>query len=121
MKTALGTVESLQREESMNESRSRPTYGLFWPVAIIALTTILAMSFQTYLVLQEASVIKVAKANQEAMVQQAKKVQDQVDSVARGTALLAAEGNKGAQEIVAALKARGVTINPNAPSTPPAQ
>lgn len=51
-----------------------------------------------------------AKASQEAPLEQAPRIEQQLDALASGTAELAAQGNPNAAAIVATLQAQGVSI-----------
>ena len=70
--------------------------------------------FQTSQLMQEGDNLKTLSANQEAIYANAQKMRAQLDVIAAGTARLAQAGNANAKELVGALQARGITINPDA-------
>ncbi len=89
-------------------------YGLFLPLLLGPLTLVLWFGFQTSQLLQEAGNLKTLSTNQEAIYANAQKMRAQLDVIAAGTARLAQAGNANAKELVGALQARGITINPDA-------
>lgn len=88
--------------------------GLFLPLLLIVSTLVLWFGFQTYQLVKERDNLKKLQTNQEAMFTNAQKMRAQLDSIAAGTARLAQQGNANAAQIVEALKAKGISINPNA-------
>ena len=104
----------------MDEMRSRAsasTLSAFWPLLIIGVVTASWSGFQAYQLVQEHAALKKLHANQEAMVQNAVKLRAQLDGIAADTQRLADAGNANAQVIVAELRRRGVTINPDSQPT----
>ena len=93
-----------------------PAPSLLLPVALALLAFFLWTGFQTIEFVRERGVLKTLRAGQEPTLQEANKVRAQLDSIARKTAELAAQGNAGAKTIVEELRKNGVTINPNAPA-----
>lgn len=69
------------------------------------------MVFQTVQLLRERNHLAQLKANQETALQEATKVRAQIDAITADTAKLAADGNAGAQRIVAELRRRGFKVN----------
>lgn len=55
-----------------------------------------------------------ARAQQEQPLEQARRIESQLDALATGTAGLAAQGNPNAAAIVATLQAQGISIKPSA-------
>lgn len=99
------------------ESTEKP--GVSFTLALVVLSWFAWVVFQTTQLVRERSNLELAKANQEAPFQQSVKARAQIDSITADTARLAAQGNAGAQLIVAELKKRGITIDPNAKTIPP--
>lgn len=91
---------------------NRPS--LFLPLLFIVSTLVLWFGFQTYQLMKKRDNLKKLQTNQEAMFTNARKMRAQLDSIAAGTARLAQQGNANATQIVDALKAKGISINPNA-------
>jgi len=99
----------------MSEAHMDPNRpGLFLPVLLILITLVIWFGFQTYQVVKERENLKTLQANQETMFNNAQKMRAQMDAIAAETARLAQQGNANAAQVVNALKARGITINPNA-------
>jgi hypothetical protein len=68
------------------------------------------MVFQTVQLVRERNHLGQLKANQETALQEATKVRAQFDAITADTASLAADGNAGAQRIVAELRRRGFKV-----------
>ncbi len=62
--------------------------------------------------------LSTARAAQDQPLEQARRIEAQLDALATGTAQLAAQGNANAAAIVATLKAQGVNIRPPGAATP---
>ena len=86
---------------------------VFVPVALLAVTLLLWVGFQTTQLLREREGLQTLRQGQEAQVQSSQKLRASLDAIASGTAKLAGQGNPNARLIVDELKKRGVTINPN--------
>ena len=91
-----------------------PRPSLFLPLLLILITLVLWFGFQTYQLVKERGNLKTLQANQEMMFNNAQKMRAQLDAIAAGTAHLAQQGTANAAQVVNALKAKGITINPNA-------
>jgi regulatory protein YycI of two-component signal transduction system YycFG len=91
-----------------------PRETLFVPLFLILVTLVLWFGFQTYQLVKERGNLKTLQTNQETMFNNAQKMRAQLDAIAAGTARLAQQGNANAAQVVNALKAKGITINPNA-------
>ena len=68
--------------------------------------------------LRERDALDTARSNQERLMENSKKLRDQLDGIARETQLLANKGNAGAKLIVDELKKRGITISTEPPPAP---
>jgi hypothetical protein len=100
-------------EVNLDSSRS----GFFLPMLLVMITLVVWFGFQTYQLAIERGNLKTLQANQDVMFNNAQKMRAQLDAIAAGTARLAQQGNVNAAQVVNALRAKGITINPNA--TPP--
>jgi hypothetical protein len=69
------------------------------------------MVFQTVQLVRERNHLAQLKANQETALQEATKVRAQIDAITADTAKLAADGNAGAQRIIAELRRRGFKVS----------
>ena len=86
----------------------------FVPMLVLALAFGAWSAFQTVMLWREADALSTLRTNQERQTQDAGKLRQALDSLARDTAKLAENGNVGAKMIVNELRRRGVTINPQA-------
>ena len=98
----------------MSEAEREKHYSLFAPLLLALLTLVLWFGFQASQLLKERDNLKTLRANQDATYGNAQKMRTQLDAVAAGTARLAQQGNANAAQVVNALRARGITINPDA-------
>ncbi len=94
---------------------------MFVPLVLIVATLLLMVGFQSVQLMREHDLLETRIANQAGPLEEAKKIRMQLDSIAKSTAQLAAQGNANAQRMVEELKRNGITINPNAaPAIPSA-
>lgn len=86
-----------------------------WPLALLlGLMTVLADQVADIVRLTGVRTeLRQAHDAQVAQLEQAGRIETQLDALAAGTARLAREGNPNAAAIVASLQAQGVTINPD--------
>jgi len=98
----------------MNDAPAR----VFVPVALLAVTLLLWVGFQTTQLITERQTLQTLRQGQEAQIQSSQKLRASLDTIASGTAKLAQQGNPSARLIVEELKKRGVTINPNPSAAP---
>jgi hypothetical protein len=78
-------------------------------------------AFQCYQLVNEKHGLASVYGNQSRPFEDAGKLRNSLEALARETAILADKGNPGAKLIIAELSRRGVTINPNVPpATAPA-
>jgi len=101
--------------------RGRREFGWspFLPVLLLAIAVVAWPAFQCYQLVIERQALATVLVNQSRQFEDAGKLRNSLDALARETALLADRGNPGAKLIVGELARRGVTINPNAtPATP---
>ncbi|HQR55018.1 MAG TPA: hypothetical protein PLW72_03470 [Burkholderiaceae bacterium] len=95
------------------EPRTSSAHSAFWPLLIIGVAIASWSGFQSYQLAREHEALKKLHANQETLVQNAVKLRAQLDGIAADTQRLADAGNANAQAIVAELRRRGITINPD--------
>ena len=93
-------------------------YGSFAPLVLTLVTLALWFGFQTTQLLKERENLSTLRNNQTTIYNTAQKMRTQLDAIAAETARLAQAGNPHATQIINALKARGITIDPNAASKP---
>lgn len=88
-------------------------YGPFAPLLLGLATITLWFGFQTTQLLKEKDNLATLRTNQTTVYANAQKMRTQLDALAAETAKLAAAGNPHAVQLVNALKARGITIDPS--------
>lgn len=88
--------------------------GVFLPVLLVTLALLVWFGFQSVQLIAERSQADGLHANQAPVFQNAQRMRRQLDTLAAGTQRLADGGNANAQAIIAALRQRGITINPDA-------
>ncbi len=101
--------------------RSRRDFGYspFLPLLLLVIAAVAWPTFQCYQLVNEKQALATVMGNQSRQFEDAGKLRNSLDALARETALLADKGNPGAKLIVGELARRGVTINPNAPPGAP--
>ena len=111
-------MEASPEAESGAETRHTPNGNL--ALTLVVFSWCAWMVFQTVQLVRERNHLTQLKANQETALQEATKVRAQIDAITADTAKLAAEGNVGAQRIVAELRKRGFKVSAESkPSAPP--
>jgi hypothetical protein len=95
------------------------TISAFAPILILALVMLAWFGFQATLLRAERDAVRdlITNPAQVKRADDAKKLLDSLDNIARGTQQLADGGNANARLIVEELKKRGVTISPTAPTS----
>lgn len=88
--------------------------GVFLPFLLVTVALLVWFVFQTAQLIAERSQVDALHANQAQVFQNAQRMRRQLDALAAGTQRLADGGNANAQAITAALRQRGITINPEA-------
>ena len=89
-------------------------HGAFLPLVLFGLALLVMLGWQTWLLASERDALSTAHANQQQTVDNAGKLRASLDTLAADTQRLADAGNASAALLVAELKKRGVTINPQA-------
>lgn len=92
------------------------TRSVFVPVLLLALAILVSLAVQAMFLVEEKRKLIAASAALEPQELAAGKIRASLDSLASGTAGLAAAGNPGARVIVEQLRSRGITINAPASS-----
>jgi hypothetical protein len=101
-------MEADTEPESRGEIAHKPNGNL--ALTLVVFSWCAWMVFQSVQLVRERNHLSQLKASQESALQEAAKVRAQIDAIANDTAKLAAEGNAGAQRIVAELKRRGFKV-----------
>lgn len=91
--------------------------GPFVPLLLGALALVIWFGMQSWLLQGERSALQAAHSAQQQTVENAAKLRQSLDGIAADTQRLSDAGNANARLLVEELRKRGVTINPNAPTT----
>ncbi len=105
----------LEREEALEDSAvPQPVSNLPFIITLVALT--IYFVFQTLQLATERNNLGMVKANQDAAIQEAQKVQIQFKTLVSKTGELAAQGHAGARMVMEELQKRGLGAAPEAPT-----
>ena len=96
-------------------------WSVFIPLLILVVTYVATLAFQTAQLVRERSTLETLHLNQEKPLQNAKKIRETTEKLGRDIKALADAGNKNAKLVETDLRARGITINPQAPPSVPAE
>ncbi len=88
----------------------------FVPVLLCAITVVGFLLFQLVVLAIDRGALHKAHAAQQQTVENAAKLRGSLDALAADTQRLADAGNPNAGLLVAELRQRGITINPNPPA-----
>ncbi len=88
----------------------------FLPLVILGLVLVAWFALQVVQLRHDGDSIRDAMGRQDRQVQDAKKLRDALDSIARGTARLAEAGNPGAKTVVDELGKQGIRISASEPA-----
>ena len=103
------------RSHARHAARALPqAHSAFVPVLLCALALLLALGWQTYLLVAEREALQAGHLSQQQTVDNAGKLRASLDGLAADTQRLADAGNASAALLVAELRKRGVTINTQA-------
>ena len=102
----------------MEAAEQAPARSAFVPTLLLAIALVAWLAFQATQLVRERQQLSRSADSLKPQQAAATKIRADLDAVATSTAKLAADGNSSAQVIVEALRKRGVTINPQAASTP---
>ena len=98
-----------------HENRTRPGKSPLTsqlPLVFVLLSIFLLVVFQTYQSLRDRSSLSELRSAQETTVQEGVKVRQQLETLARETAKLAADGDAGAREVADLMQRQGVKLTP---------
>jgi hypothetical protein len=97
---------------TLGTERGGTANGLRVPVILIVVTLFVFMAFETGEAIHDRSALSELRHSQEAAVQEAIKVRQQLETLAGKTAQLAGEGDAGAKAVVDEMKREGVALAP---------
>jgi hypothetical protein len=97
---------------ALGRARETANNGLEIPVILVVVALFVLMAFETGQAIHDRGALSDLRRSQEPTVQEAIKVRQQLDSLARNTAQLAADGDEGAKSVVDQMKRQGVSLNP---------
>ena len=96
----------------MSDSTATQTpYPVFLPILLVVLALCLMTGFQTLQLQKESELLNARLQAQTEPLKESTKVREQLQSIAAGTADLAAQGNENAKQILALLQRSGITVN----------
>jgi hypothetical protein len=101
-------------------TRPAGTASPFVPLQLGLLALLLFFAFQTWQLVAERGLLAATHTAQQQAVDNAGRLRASLDALAADTQRMADAGNPNAALLVAELKKRGVTINPNAAPAAPA-
>jgi hypothetical protein len=88
-----------------------PAAGGWWlPVLLIVASFFVLMAFETGYAIHDRSALSDQRRSQEAAVQEATKLRQQLETLAGKTAQLAADGDEGAKSVVDQMKRQGIAL-----------
>ena len=99
---------------SADKSEDTARYSISIPLGMGLVAILVGFSVQSTLAFQEYNSLHSQLQAQEAIYTNASKVRAQLSAIAKGTALLAQQGNSNAIRILGDLKAAGVNVNVDA-------
>ena len=105
----------MTQEFNSETGPSRFWEGPFLPLALVIVILLVWTSFEAVQLRERRNVLNETKVNQQTLIEQARRIRPQLDSIAAQTAKLADKGNPNASLIVEELRKNGITINPYAP------
>ena len=88
-------------------------YDSFLPLLVGLITLVVWFGFQTSQLIKERETLANLQANQTTIYNNAQKMRTQLDAIAGELARLAQAGNPNAAQMIQALNARGISIDPS--------
>ena len=107
---------STERNDLHNPRGQR--WSVFIPLLMLTVIYVGTLAFQAVQLVRERNTLETLQQNQEKPLQNAKKMRESAEKLARDIKALADSGNKNAKLVEADLRARGITINPQASGVP---
>ena len=113
------TVVAMPAGPMQTSGAARPaaasgSYSAFVPLLLFGLAVLAVLAWQLVLLGSEREALNAAHAGQQQTVDNAGKLRASLDALAADTQRLADGGNASAAALVAELRKRGITINPQA-------
>lgn len=98
-------------QSKQEQSSGRTGHSVFVPVLFVALTLLFMAGFQSYHLVQQKGNLANLKSGQDRPLEESRKVRTQFNSIARGTAQLASQGNRNAAALLEQLKSLSGTAD----------
>jgi len=92
---------------------------LLFPVSLLAFVIFIMLAFQVTQLVHDRSMLHQVYNNQTKAIEEAQRVQAQLNALAMGTQKLSLKGDKNAEAIISRMKQMGITVN-MPPGTAPA-
>jgi hypothetical protein len=89
---------------------SRAVGGWWLPVILIVVSFFVLLAFETGYAVHDRQTLADQQRSQEAVVQEALKLRQQLETLASKTAQLAADGDEGAKTVVEQMKRQGINL-----------
>lgn len=107
------TLEDKISSTNETDGQEKDSLGrsIFVPMVIVVLTLLFMAGMQTSELLRERNKLIDSKIGQDKRVEESQKVRSQFNSIAKGTAQLAAQGDQNAVLLLKQLKTLGVTVD----------
>jgi hypothetical protein len=97
---------------ALGQQRDGGLGGLLLPVLLVVVSLFVLIAFETAEAVHDRGALSDLRRSQEATVQEAVKLRQQLETLAGRTAQLAAEGDEGAKTVVDQMKRQGVNLSP---------
>ena len=94
----------------LGQGRDRVISGLALPIILVVVSLFVLMAFETGETIHDRDALSDLRRSQEAAVQEAIKLRQQLETLAGKTAQLAAEGDEGAKTVVDEMKRQGIAL-----------
>lgn len=103
----------------MSDTQGVEVRSPFVPLFLVGVALFVWMLFQSAELVTERHRLVDAHAAQAQPIEQSEKLRGSLDHIAAGTQRLADSGNANAKLLISELKKRGISVNPDAKTTPP--
>jgi hypothetical protein len=96
----------------LGQRSDRVSNGLVLPIILVVVSLFVFMVFETGQAIHDRGALSEVQRLQQPTVEEAIKLRQQLETLAGGTAKLAAEGDEGAKAVVDQMKRQGVALSP---------
>ncbi len=96
------------------------SFSAYLPLFLLSLALLTTTGFQTLTLVNEATQLKTAIANQDKAVEEGQQMREKLQQLASQALALANQGNENAAMLIEAMRKKGINIQAS-PATPPAE